>query len=497
MPRQQPGHWQINFIKGIEMVTKNLRKSNSNPPKRQFETVRLGTLTAAELNGKIYKPIDPKSERVQALAKSIRAEGLLQPLHITTDNVIVSGHTRAVACYVAGLEIVQVIREPFASTVPNFAALLVAHNDQRLKSPQEQIKEAIASIDANDAHNKLLAARRTVTQQQYQRLSANGLRIIGTSSNAAKRSGISEAKMSMLKAAIGVLEKYREYWPLTLRQVHYRMLSLYILRHANKPESIYDNTQNAYKDLSDLLTRARLTGELPWESLHDPTRPFVPWRQWDSVGDYTKEQFKQFLTGYKRNLLIGQPSYVELVVEKIAAQDIAERAAGMYHVPVGVGRGYTSATSLEETAERFRASGKDHFTLLIAGDLDPEGENIVETWDKHLHYEHGIDRSALHVVKVGVNPEHVQQYNLSPLPTKESSSRQKAFVAKHGDAAYELEAFEPDVLQNIMRDSIRSVIDLNIFAEQQRRESEDARYLMALREKLRDHFDDLIIDNPD
>lgn len=290
-------------------------------------------------------------------------------------------------------------------------------------------------------------------------------------------------KRPMLDAAVAVLEQYRSYWPLTLRQVHYRLLTRQVLRNA-KTGLPYTNTSQSYKDLSDLLNRARLLGLVPWESMHDPTRPRTDWRQWENAGAYVREELDGLLGGYKRNLLQTQPAYVELVVEKITVQDIAERAAGHYHVPVGVGRGYTSATSLDETADRFFASGKDHFVLLIAGDLDPEGENISATWGGCLRDEHGV--TNLTTVKVGVNPDQVREFGLQPLPVKESSSRAAGFAAVHGTSVYELEAFEPEQLQRVIRDAIRGVLDLRLFAEEQRKESEDARQLMAYKRVVRD-----------
>jgi hypothetical protein len=139
---------------------------------------------------------------------------------------------------------------------------------------------------------------------------------------------------------------------------------------------------------------------------------------------------------------------------------------------------------LDETADRFRASGKDHFILLIAGDLDPEGENIPETWAACLRDEHGVE--DLTAIKVGVNPDQVAQYRLAPLPIKDTSSRAAGFEAAHGKNVYELEAFEPDQLQRIIHDAIRDVLDLNLFAEEQRRESEDARLLMAYRRQVQE-----------
>jgi hypothetical protein len=141
-------------------------------------------------------------------------------------------------------------------------------------------------------------------------------------------------------------------------------------------------------------------------------------------------------------------------------------------------------TSLDDTAGRFRASGKDRFVLLIAGDLDPEGENICETWAKSLRDEHGVE--DLTVVKVGVNPDQVARFGLAPVPVKDTSSRSAGFKAAHGSHAYELEAFEPDRLQDLVRDAIRRVLDLAAFAEEQRRESEEARHLMACRGQVRD-----------
>jgi hypothetical protein len=187
-------------------------------------------------------------------------------------------------------------------------------------------------------------------------------------------------------------------------------------------------------------------------------------------------------------LLQSQPAYVELIVEKLTVQEIAERAAGHYHVPVGVGRGYTSVTSLDDTATRFHASGKDRFILLIAGDLDPEGENICETWAACLRDEHGVENIT--PIKVGVNPDQVRQYGLSPLPVKQKSSRAAGFMEAHGNGAYELEAFEPDQLQSIIREAIRGVLDLELFAQEQRQESEEARYLMALRKQTREMLKD-------
>jgi hypothetical protein len=332
----------------------------------------------------------------------------------------------------------------------------------------------------DDARNVLLAHRAAEAAKEHRRIADTGLRVIAPVA-ASRRSVISDQKRPMLDAARAIVEKYREYWPLTLRQIHYRLLTRPVLRNA-RTRTKYENTHGCYQDLSDLLSRARVAGEFPWEAMHDPTRPRVEWEQWDGVAPFIEEQIRDFGRGYKRNLIRSQPSYVELVVEKVAALDIAKRAAGHFHVPVGVGKGYTSVTCLEETAQRFHASGKDHFTMLVAGDFDPEGESITEVWGACLRDEHDVEN--LTVIKVGVNPAQVSEYGLSPLPVKDGSSRKSKFVKAHGSSVYELEALEPDQLQAIIRGAICDVLDMNLFAVEQRTESEEARYVVAYQQQV-------------
>jgi hypothetical protein len=449
---------------------------------RIYTVARL-LLKPAWINNQIYKPVDLADPAIVAMAQDIGQKGILEPLVVTLDNVVVSGHRRLAAAEVAGLSMVPVRRLNINSWDDRFPEYLVSFNNQRVKSPIEQIREEVIRTSPDDAHNALLAQQKIQAAKAFRRVDASGLRILGQKV-AARRSAISHAKRPMLEAATAVIMQYQDYWPLTLRQIHYRILTRNVLRNSNKPGSLYVNNEQSYKDLSDLLTRARLIGEVPWESMHDPTRPRTQWEQWENVGFYMREQVGGFLSGYKRNLIQSQAAYVELVVEKITAQEIGERAAGPLHVPVGVGRGYTSATCLKETADRFHASGKDAFIMLIAGDLDPEGEDIPQAWTACLRDEHGIEN--LTAVKVAVNPDQIEAYNLAPCPLKGDSSRAAAFQAVHGDNVYELEAFEPDVLQRIIRDAITSVLDMKLFAQEQRKEAEEARLLIATQRRVQE-----------
>jgi hypothetical protein len=77
------------------------------------------------------------------------------------------------------------------------------------------------------------------------------------------RQEITKAKAPMIAAIREILEANHAYWPLSVRQVHYRLLPYRVLTHASKPNSVYRNTLNDYHKLTELLARARLAGLIP------------------------------------------------------------------------------------------------------------------------------------------------------------------------------------------------------------------------------------------
>src|SRR5262245_16246834 len=93
-----------------------------------LETIPIESIRPAQVNDKIYRPVDPKDPSIIAMAREIANPGigLLTPIAITSDNVILSGHRRYAACRVAGITHVKVERFPVSSTDPQFERLLVA-----------------------------------------------------------------------------------------------------------------------------------------------------------------------------------------------------------------------------------------------------------------------------------------------------------------------------------------------------------------------------------
>lgn len=429
-------------------------------------------------NDKLYRPIDPADPEIRALAESIREHGLQQPLVVTRDRYILSGHRRHAAAKLAGLDRVPCRVEAFrrADDPDRFLVLLREHNRQREKSLDEKLREEIVSADPDASYAALTKYRRAQS-----RVKVDALEIVG----AKRRKTISAAKQLMVDAIQRVLAERREFWPLSDRAIHYALLNNPPLIHASKPESTYRNDARSYSALVELVTRLRLTGDIPWEASHDPTRPVTTWQVWREPTAFIREQLERFLCGYARDLQQSQPSHIEIVCEKNTVEPIVRQVAMDYTLPLTSGRGYCSLPPRYAMSQRYERSGKDKLVLLLLSDHDPDGDEIAHSFARSMRDDFAID--SVHPIKVALTAEQVAKHKLPPVMTaKESSAQYAKFVAKHGSNVYELEALPPATLQTILREVIDSVLDLRAYNAEITRERTDAAYLAGVRKTVLD-----------
>jgi hypothetical protein len=442
----------------------------------------IASIRPSPANNKLYRPVSPDDPEIIALAESIRQHGLLQPLIITQDDFILSGHRRHMACKVAGMRSVRCRVEPIRSTDPEFLPRLREYNRQRVKSLDEVAREEIISADPEEAYRVLIEHRK-----QRARVETDTVRIKGVKC----RSEITKAKEPMLEAILGILEERHEYWPLTERQIHYALLNNPPLVHASKPNSTYQNTIQCYKATCELVTRARLEGRIPFEAIEDPTRPVQVWKTYREPSPFLREQYDQFLKGYYRDLQQSQPNHIEIVGEKNTIDSIIRPVAAEYCIPLTIGRGYCSIPPRHAMAQRFEQSGKEKLIILALGDFDPEGEDIAHSFARSLRDDFDVD--SVEFIKVALTATQVRELRLPPMmKAKATSSRYDDFVEQHGDDVFELEAVPPDQLQVILRRSIDSVLDVAAFNTEIDAEKQDAARLEGIRRALRDNLASLL-----
>ena len=160
----------------------------------------LDSISPSPENERLYRPVDPNDPAVMALGESIGQHGIREPLVITLDGWILSGHRRHVAARLAGLTQAPCRTEPIRrkDDVEAFTVLLREYNRQRVKSLDEQLREAIIEADPIDAYQSLIEHRR---QRSVDALAAETLVI----PEGKARAKISKAKLPFLDAVRRIL----------------------------------------------------------------------------------------------------------------------------------------------------------------------------------------------------------------------------------------------------------------------------------------------------
>lgn len=448
------------------------RGTNGRAEPRLVE-VPIARLAPAPENSDVYRPILDNDPEIVALAESIRTHGVKEPLVVTRDRFILSGHRRHVAARLAGLSTVPCRVEPFrrADDPERFLRLLTQCNLQRVKSFDEQLREAVIVANPEESYAALLDHRAEQSRIHVKPIQLRKRR---------RRCAISAAKRPFLEAIRRVLDERRDFWPMSVRAIHYALLGNPPLRHAGKRNSGYRNDLSSYKNAVDLCARARLAYEIPMEAMADDTRPVVTWQVYRNVDGFLRGQIDGFLKDFWRDLMQSQSVHIEIVGEKSTILPIIRPVASDYCIPLTIGRGYCSIPPRAAVAERYEKSGKDRLALLILSDFDPEGEDIAESFARSLRDD--FDAEDVVPIKVALTAAQVAEYDLPPiLEAKSGSSRYKGFAAAHGDAVHELEALSPDLLQTILREAIEQVVDRPALNHEIEREKADAARLAGVR----------------
>ena len=457
-----------------------MRTAEKSNPKSEFGLVPIQEIPITELtpspeNDQLYKPIDPADPDIIALARSIAEIGVQEPLVVTADYFVVSGHRRLAAAKRARLSHVpcRVLDFNKDDDPDQFMQLLRECNRQRVKTFGETLREQAIDADPEIAYQSLIEHRQEASMLEVSTIDIQG---------SVNRAEISAAKGPFLAAIMLVIEMLKAFWPLSDRLIHYNLLNDPPLIHASKPNSVYrnDSEGKSYKALTELLTRARVAGLIPMEVIADPTRPVSTWNIHQNVVSYQRKQIKTFGRGYWRDLMQSQPNHFEIIGEKNTIASTIQPVASEYRIPMTIGRGYCSLRPRHDLVKRFRKSGKSKLVLLIVSDFDPDGEEIAHSFARSIRDDFGVEE--IEPVKVALTFDQVKRLDLPPAgKAKGRAGQAKKFIDKYSDDVWELEALPPVTLQDILRNAIDSVIDIEAFNYEIDREKEDAVDLEGMR----------------
>lgn len=455
--------------------TRRRKTGHGRKSENEIILVDINSIRPCPENDLIYKKINADSPENRRLAADIKRRGILDPLRVSADNVIISGHRRYNAALQAGLTRVPVFFDEivYEGNLEAFMELLVACNiDQREKSFEEKVREEATRHNPCEAHLTLLEER-----QKPDEISEPFI-IEGTKT----RSLISPAKQPMLDMLFRVLED--NITPMTVRQIHYQFMNDPPLRHASKPGSWYRNKLCDYKNLVDLVARARIQGLISMQDIIDETRPFKNWSAYRNSKDFINRHLQQFLSGYWRNLQQSQPHHIEILAEKNTIYSTINQVAQEYCIPTTSLRGYGSIYPRYEMTQRYFRSGKQKLIILIVSDFAPDGEEIAQSFARSLRDDFNIEN--VHPIKVALKYEHIEQFDLVPnMEAKKTSSRYKKFYERYGtNDVFEVEALRPKQLQDLLKAALDSVMDLDLFNREIEQEKIDAAEIEAYRQTV-------------
>lgn len=433
--------------------------------------MRLDSMWPSPENDTLYRPVLQTDPAIIKLAEDIKKNGLLDPIVVSRDGFIVSGHRRYAAATLAGLVEVPVTRHPIAHDDPAFVPLLTSYNQQREKTFSEKLRETVVEASQSEA----VAAMQSFRIEQSRNAVAQCPTIaMGQRRN---RTKISKNKKPMLNAIIEILSnELKAFLPTTIRTIHYQLLNKRVLIMGSNPKSLYRNDKASYQALIDLVARARIEEHIPYDWITDPTRSTTNWSTCRECKEYLSKEIEGFLKNYWRDLLQSQPNHIEVIGEKNTIDSIIRPVCSQYTVPYTIGRGYCSLGPRAALYKRFKESGKERLVLVILSDFDPDGDMIAQSFARSLRDDFGVPEDRMVPIRAALTPRQVKVLRLprSLLAAKKTSQHYKRFVAANGsDAVYELEAVPPVQLQTLLESTLKQVIDIDRFNEEVEAEGKD------------------------
>ena len=142
---------------------------------------------------------------------------------------------------------------------------------------------------------------------------------------------------------------------------------------------------------------------------------------------------------------------------------ILENLAAQYHVLLFPGKGYSSISTKHMAAERIieqTEMGKECHILYL-GDHDPSGIDM----ERDIREKLAVFGCTVSVERVALTMEQITKYNPPPNPAKQNDSRYRQYVKEHGTRSWELDALKPDVLINLVEESIKKYLDEELYNE--------------------------------
>ena len=277
----------------------------------------------------------------------------------------------------------------------------------------------------------------------------------------------SDTSMAIIAHAAQICADYAaQGFDLTLRQLYYQFVA----------RGIIPNSQAEYNRIGRVVNDARLAGLLDWDYIVDRTRNMEKRSHWDDPAGIIDSASKS----YGINQWKGQPRRVEVWIEKDALVGVIEGVCRELDVPYFSCRGYTSQSEMWRAAMRlieYCEEGHDP-VILHLGDHDPSGIDMTrDIRDRLTLFMRSHGQFPPEVNRIALTMAQINQYNPPPNPTKLTDSRAKDYLVMYGNQSWELDALDPVMMADLIRDEVEALRD-DVLWQQRVDEEEEGRDLL-------------------
>lgn len=269
-------------------------------------------------------------------------------------------------------------------------------------------------------------------------------------------------------------------YTLTLRQVYYQLVG----------KAKIENNFRSYKNLGNLIVKARMAGVISWTHMEDRNR---------AVNEHWLCDDDQLIVNMLPHQILfdrwaEQETYVEVWVEKEALGNVIERACEPFYVSHLACKGYLSSSEAWRAGKRFEkksAEGKNCMIIHL-GDHDPSGMGMTE--DNQNRMDVFNRRGHVSVKRIALNMDQIEKYEPPPNYAKETDSRFARYEELYGDECWELDALRPDVIVDMIGAEITKLIDPDLWHSVGVEEDDMKRQLKLVGQNW-DHIKDDVLPN--
>lgn len=266
----------------------------------------------------------------------------------------------------------------------------------------------------------------------------------------------------------------------------------------------YPKTERAYKNLAEIIVKARRAGMIPFRAISDTGT------ETGGGGGYqSRTEFLRSLSSYGDyfglNNQLEQPYFLEVWAEDAGSVPMLAGISRPWDLPVYGTGGFSSVTVTHEVADRVTSRWrreKRPTVILHVGDYDPSGVSIFESMCQDMgafisaKTGAGLYESTGRVEddagspifiphRVALTEEQTIELDLETAPPKSSDSRSNNWVGE----TVQVQAMTEDQMEAVVVEAIEQYIDQDKLDEINDRSERD-RELIG--DKIKDAIQDII-----